>query len=128
VAQDPLATAVAILTIHAGWRAIQIDADRPSMPQDGAPEDALSVGLDDADLLAIADDSAASHGPGLVQRARADGELILDLIGRDASSEDVGELIIALGTLGAILAEEAGDATGRPAAAVLREIALRYAA
>jgi hypothetical protein len=98
------------------------------MPEDGAPEDALSVGLDDADLLAIADDSAASHGPGLVQRARADGELILDLIGRDASSEDVGELIIALGTLGAILAEEAGDATGRPAAAVLREIALRYAA
>ncbi|HEV7823411.1 MAG TPA: hypothetical protein VGP02_00725 [Mycobacteriales bacterium] len=126
--KDPLATAVAILTIHAGWRAVEIDADRPSMPVDRAPEDALTVGLDDADLLAIADDLHAATAPGLEERARSDGELILDLIGRDASPEDVGELIVALGMLGAILAEEAGDASGRPASAVLRELALRYAA
>jgi hypothetical protein len=128
VDKDPLATAVAILTIHAGWRAVEIDSDRPSMPVDHAAEEALTEGLDDADLLAIADEIAAATGPGTEQRARSDGELILDLIGRDASPEDVGELIVALGMLGAILAEEAGDATGRPASAVLRELALRYAA
>jgi hypothetical protein len=61
-------------------------------------------------------------------RLVADGQLILDLIGHDASAEDVGELIVALGMLGAILAEEAADATGREAGDVLREIALRFAA
>ena len=125
--KDPLATAVAILTVHAGWRSVEIDADRRVMPEDLVPEDALDGGLDEADLLAIADDVRKRTG-GDLDRAHSDGELILDLIGRDASPEDVGELIVALGMLGAILAEEAGEATGRPASAVLRELALRYAA
>ncbi|MCW2566074.1 MAG: hypothetical protein JWN54_171, partial [Mycobacterium sp.] len=62
------------------------------------------------------------------ERAVADGKLILDLIGHDATSEDVGELIVALGMLGAILAEEAAAASGRPAAEIIREVALRYVA
>jgi hypothetical protein len=128
VDKDPLATAVAILTIHAGWRAVEIDADRPAMPLDHPADEALIGGLDDADLLAIADAIEAATGPGLAERARSEGELILDLIGRDASPEDVGELIVALGMLGAILAEEAGQATGRGASEVLHELALRYAA
>jgi hypothetical protein len=62
------------------------------------------------------------------ERAVADGKLILDLIGHDATSEEVGELIVALGMLGAILAEEAAEASGRPASEIIRELALRYVA
>ena len=62
------------------------------------------------------------------ERAIADGKLILELIGHDATPEEVGELIVALGMLGAILAEEAAEAAGRPAAEIIREVALRYVA
>jgi hypothetical protein len=113
---------LAIMTVHAGRR-----ADLSGPPDDTAPD-----GCDD-DLAAFADDLTGMDTPHAADlagddRTVADGRLILSLIGENASSEDVGELIVALGMLGAILAEEAGDATGRDACDVLRELALRYVA
>jgi hypothetical protein len=94
--------------------------------------DALATGLAIMTVhLGRRDDGRTSSRPDELvgdERLVADGKLILDLIGDNPTSEDVGELIVALGMLGALLAEEAGDASGRPAAEVLRELALRYAA
>ena len=118
VDRDPLALGVAIVTVHAGRRA-----------QDSAASLAPSPALDEADALSDGEPAAvAEDDPYRDDPAVTDGQLILDLIGHDATSQDVGELIVALGMLGAILAEEAGAATGRAAGDVLREIALRYAA
>jgi hypothetical protein len=118
VDRDPLALGVAIVTVHAGRRA-QDSAASPAPPPALDEADALS----DGEPAAVAEDDPYRDDP-----AVTDGQLILDLIGHDATSQDVGELIVALGMLGAILAEEAGAATGRDAGDVLREIALRYAA
>jgi hypothetical protein len=130
VERDPLAIGVAIMTVHAGWRADQIEGDRRPMVEDLADDHALAHGFDDADLLALAElgEAEPDTGPGCPPRRLTDGQIILDLIGHDPTAEEVGELIVALGMLGAILAEEAGEASGRPASAVLREIALRYVA
>lgn len=98
------------MTVHAGRRA------EDSLEGPPPPPEAFSVAESD-EVDPFADDPAVT-----------DGRIILDLIGSDATSQDVGELIVALGMLGAILAEEAGAATGRPVTEVLHEIALRYAA
>jgi hypothetical protein len=124
VDRDPLALGVAIVTVHAGRRA-QDSAASPAPPPALDEVDALSLvdTLSDGEPAAVTEDDPYRDDP-----AVTDGQLILDLIGHDATSQDVGELIVALGMLGAILAEEAGAATGRDAGDVLREIALRYAA
>jgi hypothetical protein len=116
VDRDPLATALAIMTVHLGRREdlraetrLADHGDRPALPGTDRSERPLDELEGDERLV-------------------ADGELIVDLIGHDATSEDVGELIVALGMLGAILTEEAAEASGRTASAVLRELALRYAA
>jgi hypothetical protein len=119
VERDPLAIGVAIMTVHAGRLA------REAEPQTPAPVEPVLRALDD-DLHAPAAASPPSRAhPG---GDAHDGRLILDLIGRDASPEDVGELIVALGLLGAILAEQTAEATGRPTTEVLHDLALRFAA
>jgi hypothetical protein len=116
------------MTVHAGWRSDQTDGDFRPMSEDLADDHALAQGLDDADLLALGDELGWAGPGGGEPRSPTDGQIILDLIGHDPTPEEVGELIVALGMLGAILAEEAGEASGRPASAVLRDLALRYVA
>jgi hypothetical protein len=126
VERDPLAIGLAIMTVHLGRREDSraeartgIDDERaPATPLDALPDLGDDLGEPERPLHELDGD----------ERAVADGKLILDLIGHDATSEDVGELIVALGMLGAILAEEAAAASGRPAAEIIREVALRYVA
>jgi hypothetical protein len=126
VDRDPLGTAVAIITVHAGRltdpRGSAGSGDGLADPDgQGAPE-----------LVALEEAIARTPGPAPDldddDPEVADDRLILDLIGTDPTYEEIGELIVALGMLGSILAEEVGGATGRSACDVLRDLALRYAA
>jgi hypothetical protein len=127
VERDPLAIGLAIMTVHLGRR-----EDSRAEVRTGSDDDLASAAApDDPALSALAelDDTARPlHELDGDERAVAEGKLILDLIGHEATSEDVGELIVALGMLGAILAEEAAEASGRPPSEIIRELALRYVA
>jgi hypothetical protein len=115
------------MTVHLGRREDSRTEARTGIDDERAP----AAPLDDPELSALAElDELGRPLQELDgdERAIADGKLILELIGHDATPEEVGELIVALGMLGAILAEEAAEAAGRPAAEIIREVALRYVA
>jgi hypothetical protein len=130
VERDPLAIGLAIMTVHLGRREDSRAEARTGIDDERAPATPLDALPDLGDHLGddLGEPERPLHELDGDERAVADGKLILDLIGHDATSEDVGELIVALGMLGAILAEEAAAASGRPAAEIIREVALRYVA
>jgi hypothetical protein len=130
VERDPLAIGLAIMTVHLGRREDSRAEARTGIDDEHAPATPLDALPDLGDDLGddLGEPERPLHELDGDERAVADGKLILDLIGHDATSEDVGELIVALGMLGAILAEEAAAASGRPAAEIIREVALRYVA